>query len=77
MDVDRKVYKYFNSIKWENVDIILIEEHWLETREQLLREEDRVICMHKQDERCLNSFRSFMTDEDYKETNKNSVNYCE
>ena len=65
-DVDRKVYKYFNSINWENVDIILIEEHCLENREQLFKEEDRVICMYKQDEKCLNSLRAFISDDDYK-----------
>ena len=69
-DVERKVYKYFNSIYWENVDIVLMEEHRLENREQLLKEEDRVICMYKQDEKCLNSFRAFLTEDEYNEANK-------
>ena len=33
---NRKVYSYFNSIGWENVKIILIQEFNLESRKQLL-----------------------------------------
>ena len=30
---DMKVYKYFNEIGWENVKIVLMEEHYLENKE--------------------------------------------
>ena len=63
-DTERKVYKYFNSISWDNVKIVLIEEHYLDNREQLIREEDKVIQMYIHDERCLNSIRAFVTPEE-------------
>ena len=56
---ERKVYKYFNSIGWEKVKIILIEEHVLENREQQLREEDRILTNFLNDPKCLNSLRAF------------------
>ena len=56
---DRKVYKYFDSVGWENVRIVLIEEHVLQNREQQLREEDRVLINYINDPLCLNSLRAF------------------
>ena len=69
-DTERKVYKYFNSISWDNVKIILIEEHYLENREQLIREEDKVIQMYLHDEKCLNSIRAFVAPEEARENHK-------
>ena len=65
---ERKIYSYFNKIGWDNVKIVLVEEHYLQNKEQLLREEDRVIQMYLHDEKCLNSRRSFIgsTKEEYK-----------
>ena len=54
-----KVYKHFNSIGWKNVKIVLIQEHYLDNKEQLLREEDNIIQMYLHDEKCLNSIRAF------------------
>ena len=65
-----KVYKYFNEVGWDNVKIILIEENYLENKQQLLREEDRVIQMYLHDKNCLNSFRAFLSLEDKKEYHK-------
>ncbi len=65
IETERKVYKCFNMIGWENVKIILHSEHYLENKEQLLREEDNVIQMFLHDVKCLNSMRSFNS-EDYK-----------
>ena len=62
-----KVYKYFNEIGWNNVKIVLIEEHYLDNKQQLLREEDRVIQMYLHDEKCLNSYRAFVTQEETRE----------
>ena len=56
---DTKIYKCFNEIGWENVKIVLIEEHYLENKEQLLREEDRAIQMYIHDPFCLNSNRAW------------------
>jgi len=60
------LYKCFNEIGWDKVKIVLIEEHYLENREQQLREEDRVIQMYVQDENCINSYRPWISDEDRK-----------
>ena len=69
---ERKVYKYFNSINWNNVKIVLIEEHYLENKVQLLREEDKLICYYKNDTKCLNSFRAIWEDKiAQKERNNN------
>ena len=61
---DMKVYKCFNEIGWENVKIVLMEEHYLENKEQQLREEDRVIQMYFDDPKCLNSLRPFVPEEE-------------
>ena len=57
---ERKVYKYFNDISWENVQIVLHQELYLDNKEQLLRAENDVImsCLH--DPLCLNSNRSLV-----------------
>ena len=54
------VCKYFKEIGFENLKIILIEEHHLENKSQLLREEDRVIQMYKNDDNCLNARKAFV-----------------
>jgi hypothetical protein len=59
IDINRNVYSHINIIGWDKVKIILISEHNLENREQLLREEDRLIKEYKDDEYCLNVRRSF------------------
>ena len=63
---DRKFYKYMNEIGRDKFKIILIEEHYLENKEQLLREEDRVIQMYLHDEKCLNSIRALLTEKEKK-----------
>ena len=55
----RKVYTYFNSVGWENVQIILIEEYKLENKLQLLREEDKIIQINLNNDKCLNTKRPF------------------
>ena len=67
---ERKVYKYFNGINWENTKCILLEEHYLDNKEQLLREEDRLIHMYKDDPKCLNSLYAIFDKEKSKEKNK-------
>ena len=57
---NQKVYKYFNDTGWENVKIVLISEHYLDNKEQLLREEDSVIQSYIHDDKCLNCNRSFV-----------------
>ena len=68
---ERHVYKYLNSIGWDNVEIVLIEEHSLNSKEQLKREEDKIIQQHLNTELCLNSFRAFQSQEEKKTFWKN------
>jgi hypothetical protein len=77
---DQKIYKYFNYIGWYNVKIILHSEHYLDNKEQLLREEDNVIQIYLHDDKCLNSRRALTTEEykkeyqkEYYETNKEQI----
>ena len=67
---ETKVYKCFNSIGWNNVKIILMEEHYLENRDQQLREENRVIMMYLHEDKCLNSIRPWFTEEEKLEMSK-------
>jgi len=61
---DRKIYKYFNGINWENVKIILIEELKLNNIDELRREEDIISRSHLNDPYCLNSRNAFNTEDD-------------
>ena len=63
----RRVYKTFAEFGWQNIKIILIEEHCLDNKEQLLREEDRIIQLYKQDEKCLNINRAYLSEEEKKQ----------
>ena len=58
---ERPVYKYLNSLGWDKVEIILINEHILNSKDELRREEDAVIQQFINDELCLNSCRAFKT----------------
>ena len=59
-----KKYQYFNSIGWENVKIILIEEFIFQNKMQLLREEDRYIMQHREDPKCLNMIKALRSGEE-------------
>jgi hypothetical protein len=52
---ERKVYQHFNSIGWENVKIILIEQFICFSKEELLRKEQIEIDKYKNNEKCLNN----------------------
>ena len=62
-----KIYIHLNKIGFENIKIILINEFYLDNRDQLLRVENEYIEMYKNDPNCLNSIRAFSTDEQKKE----------
>ena len=66
-----KVYARFNKVGWENVKIVLIEEHYLENVEQLKREEDKVIQMFINDDKCLNMNRASRSKEEACEYKRN------
>ena len=49
---------------WNNVKIILIEEYKFNNKMELLREEDKLIQQHRNDAKCLNVLRAYMTNEE-------------
>ena len=57
---EQRKNKYFNSIDW-NVRIILINEFKLENKDQLRREEDKIIRECINDPKCLNMRREIIT----------------
>ena len=69
---ERPVCKYFNSVGWSNVTIVLIEELNLQSKEQQMQAEDRYIQQYIDDERCLNAVRSVgLNSKEYYQLNKN------
>ena len=54
-EIERKVYKVFNELGWDNIDIILEKEFQLENKEQLHKEEYSYIKASISDPLCLNS----------------------
>ena len=56
---ERKVYKYFNTIGWDKVQIILLEEGEFENLDELHKRESEYISRHINDESCLNSCISY------------------
>ena len=69
---ERPVYKYFNSVGWSNVTIVLIEELNLQSKEQQMQAEDRYIQQYIDDERCLNAVRAVgMNRKEYYQLHKN------
>ena len=55
-----KVYQYFNSVGWNHVKIVLIQELKLDNKEQLLKAENEVISQNFNDPKCLNSNHSVL-----------------
>jgi hypothetical protein len=54
---ERKVYKHFNEVSWDNVRIILLtDEVPIENNDQLLRLEDEYIQASRDDPMCLNTY---------------------
>ena len=63
-NANNEAYRYFNSIGWENIKIILIEEYKFENKEQLAREEDTHLQLNRNNPHCLNVRRAFLTEEE-------------
>ena len=56
---ERKVNSAFNDIGWSRVKIILLQELYLENKDELLRAENDVIMAHIHDAKCLNSNKAW------------------
>ena len=72
-DCNRKIYTIFTHERFINneIKIVLVEEFNLESKEQLLKEEDRHIKMNIDDPFCLNSQHAILNLEKCQEYNKN------
>ena len=69
---NRKIYTVFTYERFckGEIKIVLVEELKLETKEQLLREENKYIHMHINDPLCLNSSHALLSYEERKENKK-------
>lgn len=61
---DNKVYSHINSIGWDKVSIILVEEFDYTTRDDMRRRENAYIVAALDDTLCLNHNRSMVTTEE-------------
>ena len=55
------LYKKFNDLGWENISIVLVENCILNSKDDLHRAEDRVLCLNLSNEKCLNKYRSYLS----------------
>jgi len=62
--LNSKVYKHINSIGWDRVKIILVEEFDYTTRDDMKRRENKYIVESLSDPLCLNHNRAIITDEE-------------
>ena len=53
-----KLYSHAEQVGWDNANIILVSEHTLQNKEQLLREEDKIIQQYFNNLLCLNAYRA-------------------
>lgn len=67
---ERKVYKHFNSINWENVNISEIESFPYTTREVQLEKENSYIKDNIENPLCLNINEAYVTSQELKEKQK-------
>ena len=72
-EIERPVYKYFNTIGWENVTIELVENYSCKSKKELTRKEDDYIQKSKHDPLCLNFKRACVTPEERAEYVKKYV----
>ena len=62
-----RVYQHINTIGWENVKIVLVEEYPCDNRKELNKKETKYISAHKSDPLCLNTILSVISEEQRKE----------
>ena len=67
---NQKIYAHFNTIGWDTIEIVLVEEFKCENRDQLRQKENEHIVKALGDPKCLNSVREFITEEERKEQRK-------
>ena len=76
-NLENKAYNHLRKVGLENLKIILINEFYLENKDQLLREENNYIEMYKDDPNCLISRFAIRDKElclkEYREKNKDKL----
>jgi len=65
-----KLYSHINSIGWDNVKIVLIEQFSCNSKDELKQKENELIVAAEMDSMCLNHNRAFLTEEERKERRK-------
>jgi hypothetical protein len=68
-EVNRTIYNHING-EWDKVRIILIEAFECTNRSELNKKEDEYIQKELDNPLCLNRYRAFQTDEEYKKYKK-------
>jgi hypothetical protein len=68
---ERKIYKHFNELLWNNVSIELIVDYPCNNRNELLKEENEYIRKALLDPFCLNINHTLLTQEEQREKYKN------
>ena len=68
--INTRVYKHINSVNWDNVTIILIEQFNCENKDELRMKENEYIQKELNNELCLNTNRSYRTSQDDKDDKK-------
>lgn len=67
-----RVYKHINTIGWDKVKIVLVQEFSCENRRQLIQKENEYIVLNKNNNLCLNTIVAFHTEETRKTAKKES-----
>lgn len=60
-------YFYFALVSIDTISIELVEEYKCNSRKELLQKENEYIIAHKEDPFCLNTYKSFQSEDDKKE----------
>jgi hypothetical protein len=58
-----RVYQHINTIGWDKVKIVLVENFPCKTKKELNQKENEYILSHKDNELCLNTIVAFHTEE--------------
>ena len=62
-----RVYKHINTIGWDKVKILLVENYPCESKKELNKRESQLIYEARKDKKCLNSILSYVSQEQRKE----------
>jgi hypothetical protein len=72
-DENSKKYQHINTIGWDRVRIVLVEDCPCENKQQLVRKEDMLIRSCEKDPLCLNSRRESHNRQEYYQENREHI----